>query len=241
MKLPIAIAGAAVAAVLSMTLPAAAANFVTTNAVNMRVGPAASYPRITTIPAHAGVTVHGCVRNFTWCDTTWRQWRGWVSARYLRAIDRGVEYYLPDYGPRFGIPIITFHFGNYWDRHYHNRPWYRDQHWYRDRDRWDRNPPRFREPPRMERPPKVVRPPKQVQPPKVRPPKVRPRAEAPRFEGPRFDGPRADGPRFDKPRVRKQTEGWAFREGRRNDGEGRKIVRRRGDAQEEEFWRRRGR
>src|SRR5690606_4003902 len=145
MKLPIALFGAALAAILSMTLPAAAANSVTTTAVNMRVGAGASYPRITTIPAHAAVTVHGCVANWTWCDTSWSRYRGWVSARYLRALYDGVPRYLRDYGPRIGVPIITFHFGNYWDRYYRDRPWYRDQYWYRDRS-WHRNPPRIERP-----------------------------------------------------------------------------------------------
>lgn len=141
MKLPFNLAGAAFVAVLATTAGAAAANFVTTTAVNMRAGAGANYPRITTIPANAGVNVHGCVRGFAWCDTSWRRFRGWVSGRYLAELYRGSPRYLPDYGAALGIPIITFQLGNYWDRHYRDRPWYHDR-------KWRRPPPRFREPPR---------------------------------------------------------------------------------------------
>src|SRR5690606_26096126 len=130
-------------AVLAWTLPASAANSITTTAVNMRVGAGGSYPRITTIPANAAVTVHGCVRNYTWCDTTYARYRGWVSARYLSALYQGTRRYLPDYGARIGVPIISFHFGNYWDRYYRDRPRYRNHHWYRDRS-WQRERPRYR-------------------------------------------------------------------------------------------------
>lgn len=138
MKLSIAFAGAVFCAILGMTEPAAAANAVTTHDLNMRVAPGAKYPRITTIPAHSVVTVHGCVRNWTWCDTSWWRYRGWVSARYLRAIYHGRPQYMPHYGPRIGVPIITFHFGTYWDRWYHGRPIYRHHPWYDDGPFWER-------------------------------------------------------------------------------------------------------
>lgn len=123
-----------------MTIPAlfafgaaaGAQNAYTTGNVNMRVAPGAIYPRITTIPVDSDVTVHGCNQALTWCDTSWARYRGWVSARYLASSYEGRRVYLHDYGPRIGIPIITFSFGTYWDRHYRN------QHWYRDRDRWHR-------------------------------------------------------------------------------------------------------
>ena len=69
-----------------------------------------------------------------WCDVAFSGGRGWVSGNYVQAsyqqrrVDVGPQYYRP-----LGIPIVTFEIGNYWDRHYRGRDFYRD------RDRWDRN------------------------------------------------------------------------------------------------------
>lgn len=137
MKLQATLVGTAFAALFSMTAAAAAANAFTTGNVNMRVAPGVQYPRITTIPVNSAVTIHGCTQGINWCDTSWRHFRGWVSARYLESLYQGRRVYVPRYAPRVGVPIITFHFGNYWDRHYRNDHWYRDRD--RWRDRWDRH------------------------------------------------------------------------------------------------------
>lgn len=128
----------AAAAFLGVATGAALAqNAYTTANVNMRSGPSTQYPAVTTLPNGAAVDVHGCLDGWTWCDTSWRGFRGWVSGRYLQMLYNDRRVYLPDYAPRIGIPIITFSFGNYWDR------WYRDRPWYRERDRWrDFTPPR---------------------------------------------------------------------------------------------------
>lgn len=131
MKAKLLMAAAALGALLAAPGVAAAANAFATGNVNMRAGPSTQYPRITTIPAGAAVTIYGCTSGWRWCDTSWRGARGWVAASYLQTMYRERRVYLPDYGPRVGVPIISFHFGNYWDR------WYRDRPWYRDRDRWD--------------------------------------------------------------------------------------------------------
>jgi uncharacterized protein YraI len=151
------IAAVALAALTAAPSHAAAANAYATGNVNMRAGPGVDYPRITTVQRNAAVTVYGCTRQWTWCDTEWRGYRGWVSANFLEFIHRGRRVQ-PDYGPRIGLPIITFEFGPYWDRHYRGRSWYRDRdRWDRDRrgrdgwdrdrrdgDRWDRRDPRPR-------------------------------------------------------------------------------------------------
>jgi uncharacterized protein YraI len=137
MRLPIAILSAAFSCLLALTGAAAAHNAFTTGGVNMRVAPGVKYPRITTIPAHAAVTVHGCTANWRWCDTSWWHYRGWVSAKYLQTTYFGPPRYLPHYGPRIGVPIIVFRFGPYWDRWYHGRPVYRNHPWYHDRTIWE--------------------------------------------------------------------------------------------------------
>lgn len=126
-------AAAIVGAVLSAPGIARAADFFTTADVNMRAGPSTRFPRVATLPAGVVVDVYGCLAGWTWCDTAWRGYRGWVSGRYLERIYRGRRVLVPDYGPRIGLPIISFHFGSYWDR------WYSDRSWYRDRPRWRRS------------------------------------------------------------------------------------------------------
>lgn len=141
------------------TVGALAQNAYTTANVNMRAGPGTDYPVVVTLPNGAVVDVHGCLSGWSWCDTSWRGNRGWVSGRYLQMIYQNRRVYLPELAPRIGIPVITFQFGNYWDR------WYRDRSWYRDRDRW--GPPR---PPR----PGAVPPPPPPRPGVMPPPPPRP-------------------------------------------------------------------
>ncbi len=126
-------AGAALLGALCAPGAAAAANAFTTGNVNMRAGPSTQFPRVTTLPEGVTVTIHGCVSGWSWCDTSWRGWRGWVSGRYLEQLYDGRRVLVPEYGPSVGVPIISFHFGNYWDR------WYSDRPWYRDRPRWRRS------------------------------------------------------------------------------------------------------
>lgn len=130
-----------------MTAPsiadAAVRGFSTAN-VNMRSGPSTSYPAVTVIPYGTTVTIHGCMSTVNWCDVSFRGGRGWVSGNYVQAsyrqrrVDVGPQYYRP-----LGIPIVTFEIGNYWDRHYRGRDFYRDRDRWdrrdRDRDRWDRH------------------------------------------------------------------------------------------------------
>lgn len=125
----------ATTALLLMSLApqaASAESAYTATDVNLRAGPSTHFPRITTLPAGAVVTVHGCTHSWTWCDTSWRGLRGWVSAHYLEALYDRRHVAVPDYGESLGIPSITFEIGIYWDR------WYQDRPWYRERDRWRR-------------------------------------------------------------------------------------------------------
>ena len=58
----------------------------------------------------------------------WEDERGWVYSEYLAFDYRGEVVPLPDLGlSAFRIPVISFRFGDYWDRYYVGRPWYRDR------------------------------------------------------------------------------------------------------------------
>ena len=142
----------AMAAALAFFLPAAAASaaegYATAN-VNMRSGPSTRYPAVTVIPAGTPVEIHGCLSDVFWCDVSFYNGRGWVSGNYVQ-VDYRQERVLiePDYYGGLGIPTVTFEIGNYWDRHYRGRNFYRDRDRYRGgsyyrRDNDDRDRNRF--------------------------------------------------------------------------------------------------
>jgi hypothetical protein len=87
------------------------------------------------------VEVYGCLNDYEWCDVGWRGNRGWVFTDYLDYYYRNQPRPVMEWGPRIGLPIITFSFGDYARRHYRNMPWYSDRdRWMRwDRDRRYRN------------------------------------------------------------------------------------------------------
>ncbi|WP_454853206.1 SH3 domain-containing protein [Rhizobium binxianense] len=125
------------AAGLLMLAPAvaeAAEGYATAN-VNMRAGPSTQYPAVTVIPAGESVEIHGCLADVPWCDVEFYGGRGWVAGRYVQAIYQQRRVYVdPQYYRPLGIPTVVFSVGNYWDRYY------RDRDFYRDRDRWRRGP-----------------------------------------------------------------------------------------------------
>ena len=104
----------------------AAEGYVTAN-VNLRAGPDVSYPRVVRLHAGTPVTIEGCVDGWTWCDVWVGDERGWVAADYLQEEYEGRRVYVPTYGMRIGIPIISFAFGDYWGSHYSHRSWYHDR------------------------------------------------------------------------------------------------------------------
>jgi uncharacterized protein YraI len=125
---------AAVLATAAVPSVAAAADAEVVTDVNMRAGPASSFPVVEVVPDDANVNVHGCVRGYSWCDVTWRGARGWIYADYLRFFY--AERYVPvvEYATIVDVPVITFSVDTYWDRYYTRRPWYhRRAYWH---DRW---------------------------------------------------------------------------------------------------------
>ena len=64
------IIGAAVVATLTVPTLAVAQNAYSIADVNMRAGPAADFPIVTTIPEDRAVTIHGCVGGYEWCDVS---------------------------------------------------------------------------------------------------------------------------------------------------------------------------
>ncbi|HEY9132256.1 MAG TPA: SH3 domain-containing protein [Dyella sp.] len=117
--------------------------------VNLRAGPDVSYPRINTVPAGAPVDIQGCTEGYEWCDVIVGPDRGWIAAGYLQFVYQSQPVIVQDYGPRIGVPIVSFVIGTYWGQYYANRPFYRERNY------WYRRPIVHRPPPR----PPIHRPP----------------------------------------------------------------------------------
>lgn len=113
----------------------------TTRSVNVRAGPDTSYPAVATLGGGAPVEVMGCLDDWSWCDVVFGYNRGWVYAPYLTYVYQGARVPFYTYAPSFGIPIVAFSLGSYWDRYYRGRSWYGR------RDYWERREPRHIRPP----------------------------------------------------------------------------------------------
>lgn len=115
-----------------------AADGYVTRSVNLRAGPDTGYPTVARLRAGTIVDIEGCVDDWSWCDVSSRNYRGWVNGNYLQHEYQGHRVQIPRYGVQIGIPVISFVFGTYWDDHYRSRSWYHQ------RDRWSRVTPHYR-------------------------------------------------------------------------------------------------
>jgi len=110
--------------------------------ISLQAGPDTEYPSITELPAGTPVDIQGCIDGYTWCDVIVGEDRGWVAGSFIEEEYENQPVVIEDYGPRFGIPIVTFSLGAYWGNHYHNRPWFNE------RTRWEGRHIRPHQPPR---------------------------------------------------------------------------------------------
>jgi uncharacterized protein YraI len=115
---------------LAVSFAASAQDAFTTRTVNVRAGPDTSYPAVAVLGAGAPVQVMGCLDDWSWCDVVFGDNRGWVYSPYLSYVYQGYRVPFYSYAPAFGIPIISFSIGPYWDEYYRGRPWYgRRDYW----------------------------------------------------------------------------------------------------------------
>ena len=130
---------------------ASAQDAYTSRPVNVRAGPDREYPLVARLDAGAPLDVHGCLEDWSWCDVSFEDSRGWVYAGGVSFVYQGGRVPLYSYGPRLGLPIITFSLRTYWGDYYRGRPWYAQ------RDTWSHRtfPPHARpsERPHAGRPP----------------------------------------------------------------------------------------
>ncbi|MDZ7874066.1 MAG: SH3 domain-containing protein [Rhizobium sp.] len=107
------------------TVASASTVAVSTANVNLRAGPATSYPVVTVLPQGARIVTHGCVADYAWCDVAFGQYRGWVSASYIQVVYNGGPVVLSAaVAPTVGVTAVTYDRA-YWNTHYVAQPWYR--------------------------------------------------------------------------------------------------------------------
>lgn len=120
------------AALVAAALPISAASAQTMHGYTVQParlysGPLRDYPSVRMLRRGTSVNVQGCLRDWTWCDVTYRGTRGWVAGNALRVRQDGRRRGI---GAGMGIGVTTFTFGSYWDNHY------RGQRFYGQRQRW---------------------------------------------------------------------------------------------------------
>jgi len=126
----------------SPTAFAQAWNGVVTAYVDLYAGPDVGYPTIAQLPAGTAVSIQGCTAGFGWCDVIVAGTRGWVAGTFVQYTYQNQPVYVADYGPRIGIPIVTFSIASYWGAYYVNRPFYRNRDYWYGRPYAPRPPPR---------------------------------------------------------------------------------------------------
>lgn len=109
---------------------ASAQDAYTARPMNVRAGPNRDYPLVAQLDAGAPLDVHGCLDDWSWCDVSFDDNRGWVYAGGISFVYEGQRVPLYSYGPHLGLPVITFSLMTYWGSYYRGRPWYAQ------RDRW---------------------------------------------------------------------------------------------------------
>ena len=103
--------------------------------IHLRAGPAREYPVVVVVPSGVAINVVGCLSDYRWCDVTIGADRGWVYARNIVYPYQGAQVPVINYGAALGIGVVGFAIGNYWNDHYHARPWYPQM------SRWSHRPP----------------------------------------------------------------------------------------------------
>lgn len=134
--------GTAIALALAAPLFAFANDAYIVSDISLQSGPDQEYPPIGDLQAGTEVDVQGCIEGYSWCDVIVGGDRGWVPGSFVEEEYNNQPVYLVDYGPRIGLPIVTFSIGTYWDSHYHNRPFYSQRTEWVNRHFTPRQPPR---------------------------------------------------------------------------------------------------
>lgn len=97
---------------------------VSTANVNLRAGPAVTYPVVVVVPQGSQVVTYGCIDGYTWCDVAYGGVRGWIAADYMTVVYNGATVVLtPAVATAVSVNLVVYD-RVYWDTHYVAQPWY---------------------------------------------------------------------------------------------------------------------
>ncbi len=118
------------ALLLIFSAAAGAQNALTTEFADLYAGPDDSYPVVAELDSNTPIQVMGCLDDWSWCDVAVGDSRGWLYSPAITYEYEGGYVPLYTYAPSLGIAVVPFSVGGYWDRYYHDRPWYsRREEW----------------------------------------------------------------------------------------------------------------
>jgi uncharacterized protein YraI len=112
------------AVLLTLCAGAWAQNAMTTTSADLYAGPDDSYPMVAQLDSNTPVQVYGCLDDWSWCDVGVEDTRGWLYSPDMTYAYEGGYVPLYQYAPSLGIAVVPFSVDVYWDRYYHERPWY---------------------------------------------------------------------------------------------------------------------
>lgn len=80
----------------------------TTVQLNMRTGPGTQYGTVRSVPAGGIVSLIQCTANYVWCEGTYANSRGWLSARYLRSTNpQYAQQPVTNIGAQLGLQLFN--------------------------------------------------------------------------------------------------------------------------------------
>lgn len=116
-----------VLAIAALPAAAMAEDAFTLQTTDIYAGPSSEFPQIATLPPNTEVGVAGCLSDWSWCDVTFANDRGWVWAGDLGYPYQNNRVAIIEFGPRLRLPVVTFVLNTYWDAHYRSRPFFRER------------------------------------------------------------------------------------------------------------------
>jgi uncharacterized protein YraI len=111
----------------AVPLAASAAPAYALQGAEIFAGPGNDFPVVAQLGPGVRVNVNGCLTDYSWCDVSFGPNRGWAYAGDLAYPYQNRRVPILQYGPTLALPTVTFSVGNYWDRYYRGRPFYRER------------------------------------------------------------------------------------------------------------------
>ncbi len=109
---------------------ALAQNAMTAEPADVYAGPDDQYPVVAELDSNTPIQVFGCLDDWSWCDVGVGESRGWLYSPDITYRYEGGYVPFYSYAPSLGVAVVPFSVDVYWNRYYHDRPWYsRREEW----------------------------------------------------------------------------------------------------------------